>query len=483
MPLPVLYQHFPGCYTPFMRSINENRLANWITRVFVLTFLSTMGFTLPAKSQERPTFSVLAIELSGYSDKYHPPIVISDSNAGAEWYLGTVLERRDPLEIPFHNYSVDTSWMVNLVADAESFQDIANREQTGKATPPLSILITLKTIQGQKSFVFNIESGNSLLDILKRHCKDNKDLQSDLSGLQERILQFARYYPEIAKGYTALVIEHSGDLAQDIFPIALTDSDAGTWWYRVTVLKRRDADETFPNNYAVNTALLKKLIADAESFRDTAKKEQNQELVPAMTISITVITPQARTSYLLNLKSGASLVRVLKDHSKDNEYLHRDLRNYQKRLVQFARLYPEAVKGYTALAIEYIGMRDHPVFPILISDSKVGAEWHHTFVLNEFDFITNPHVVSVPLMAKLVADANSFREIAKGEQDQKKYLDLTVSITVVTPQGKSTYLLSTKSWIPLFETLKTHCKNNKAIQADLEEFHGWVLQYAPAKKE
>jgi hypothetical protein len=227
--------------------------------------------------------------------------------------------------------------------------------------------------------------------------------------------------------------------------------------------------DNFTADDVVTESLMEKLVADAESFRDIAKEEKNKKQESALKISITLVTPQGLSTFLLSLESGAALLEILKDHCKDNESQQLVLSGFQERILQIARLLPQVAGRYTALAIEYIGSQDRPIFPVVISDSKAGAEWQCTFVLRmpcEYDLPS--HVVSVPLMAKLVADA--YRFITEEEEHEKPGSDQCLSITIVTPRGQSTFRLEGFSCGSLLETIKKDCSGDESLLTSLSEF-------------
>jgi len=132
-------------------------------------------------------------------------------------------------------------------------------------------------------------------------------------------------------------------------------------------------------------------------------------------------------------------------------------------------------KEYSVLAVEYIGAQDKPIAPIVISDSRAGAEWYRDAVLkgNEYRLIS-VHVVRVSLMAELIADAEVYRGAAQEGLENKSKSPQAVSVTLVTPQGRSTFLLNRKSGFSLLEDLKGRCKDDKSLQSDLSHFQNRI---------
>ena len=130
---------------------------------------------------------------------------------------------------------------------------------------------------------------------------------------------------------------------------------------------------------------------------------------------------------------------------------------------------------YSVLAIEYVGESDKPITPIVISDSKEGAEWCRTAVLkrNELE-LTSVHVVTVSLMGKLIEDAELYLGIA--EQELGKHpKSATVSVTLITPQRRRTFLLNTKLAVSLLDSFRKRCNDDKPLCSDLSHFQNRIL--------
>jgi hypothetical protein len=124
---------------------------------------------------------------------------------------------------------------------------------------------------------------------------------------------------------------------------------------------------------------------------------------------------------------------------------------------------------YSILAIQYVGITDKPVFPIIISDSKTGAEWYRTAVLKKSE-LTYEHVADVALMANLISEAESYRDAAQKTLEPKSTDRETVSMTLITTGNRRAFRLNTKSAITLLENLKNRCRSDKWLYSDLEHF-------------
>lgn len=124
---------------------------------------------------------------------------------------------------------------------------------------------------------------------------------------------------------------------------------------------------------------------------------------------------------------------------------------------------------YSVVGIEYVGESDKPIAPVVISDSKAGAEWFRTVVLKRSDLeLTDVHVVSATLMAKLIGDGETYSRL--GLQGGKSGLGGTVSITIIKPEARSTFLLTTENGVSLLRAFRKRCKNDESLYSDLTHF-------------
>jgi hypothetical protein len=139
---------------------------------------------------------------------------------------------------------------------------------------------------------------------------------------------------------------------------------------------------------------------------------------------------------------------------------------------------------YSTIAIRYERETDKAVFPIVISDSKAGAEWCQAAILNlGKTHIADMHVVPTPLLSKLIADAESSRGTAQQEPEGKSNSLIAVEITFVTPQGKNVLLMDAKSGSSLLEVLKNDCKDDESLLSDLSNFQSRVLELVTRTRE
>ncbi|HTV58670.1 MAG TPA: hypothetical protein VMJ93_07340 [Verrucomicrobiae bacterium] len=130
--------------------------------------------------------------------------------------------------------------------------------------------------------------------------------------------------------------------------------------------------------------------------------------------------------------------------------------------------------NFSVIGIEYVGESDKPVTPIVISESKAGAAWFRAAVLKRSDLeFTATHVVSVSLMAHLTDRAESYSNFAqKGKNPKSRG---TVSVSVITPQRRDTFLLSTEKAVSLLGAFRELCKNDEPLYSDLIHFQKRIM--------
>jgi hypothetical protein len=129
-------------------------------------------------------YSVLAIQYIGASDIPVPAVVISDSEAGAEWYRSAVLKRP---KLFTNMHVIDDALLKRLVAEAESFERAV---RPGIEKIPLSggdISVTVITPGKKNTFLYYPETAVAQVDGLLKYCEGGSPLRSDLLKFQDRI--------------------------------------------------------------------------------------------------------------------------------------------------------------------------------------------------------------------------------------------------------------------------------------------------------
>lgn len=133
--------------------------------------------------------------------------------------------------------------------------------------------------------------------------------------------------------YSLLAIEYVGESDKPVFPIVISDSQVGISWYRDAVLK---GDESkLIHVHVINVSLMARLIADAEKHR--AEQVLANQSKPRETVSITLVTSQARNTFLLNTKSAVSLLEDLKKLSTADKSLQADISHFMSRISSLER--------------------------------------------------------------------------------------------------------------------------------------------------
>jgi|ERR1035441_8553425 hypothetical protein len=133
--------------------------------------------------------------------------------------------------------------------------------------------------------------------------------------------------------------------------------------------------------------------------------------------------------------------------------------------------------NYSVLAIEYIGPKDHLIGPIVISDSKNGAEWFSKAMLKKtiaWDY-TPEFVVSASMMKSLISEAEVHRGIAQRELGDAPATTMTVRVTLVTSEGQSKFLTNQKLAYSMLDSFKGLSKDNQPLLSEIsqiqEELH------------
>lgn len=133
---------------------------------------------------------------------------------------------------------------------------------------------------------------------------------------------------------------------------------------------------------------------------------------------------------------------------------------------------------YTVLAMEYFGSLDHPIFPIVISDSTEGAEWYRNALMekNAWDkwHLTYLHVVSRHLLERLIVTAESNKD---GVQQEPQNFYNGVSMTIVTPQRRKTFFFHVEPAMSLLHQLESLCKDYTPLRLHLLGFQEQVIPW------
>ena len=131
---------------------------------------------------------------------------------------------------------------------------------------------------------------------------------------------------------------------------------------------------------------------------------------------------------------------------------------------------PQEPMKHSVVAIEYFGESDKPVTPIIISDSKAGAEWYRDSVLKRGDVkLTEMQVIDASLLQALIADVDAFKGTVRGKGDTRVAHSKTVSVAVITAVRNDTFRYDTGEAILLLESLQKSCGSG-SLRASLAHF-------------
>ena len=142
-------------------------------------------------------------------------------------------------------------------------------------------------------------------------------------------------------------------------------------------------------------------------------------------------------------------------------------------LAMVPRVESQESSKHTVLAFTYYGSLDHPIFPIVISDSYGDAERYRDAMKEKetWDFWGDAylHVLSQALMGRIIATVESDKGGVQG-QPKPPHLYNSVTITIVTAQGRKTLFFHVESAMSLLDQLENLCKDDKSLHSDLLRF-------------
>jgi hypothetical protein len=148
----------------------------------------TMAMNCFAQSNERMTYSVIAIEYIGASDSPVTSVLISNSEAGAEWYRRMVM--RSFLAELADAHVISISLLSDAIAKLDAFESARQRH----AVSPQFAAVQVSIITPERNSIFIYESAEalSLLEDVQKTCGNDESLSGDIAYFQKRILQDRR---------------------------------------------------------------------------------------------------------------------------------------------------------------------------------------------------------------------------------------------------------------------------------------------------
>ena len=152
---------------------------------------------------------------------------------------------------------------------------------------------------------------------------------------------------------------------------------------------------------------------------------------------------------------------------------------------------------YSVIAIVYTGPSDGYLFPMLISDSKAGAEWYRRAMMDRFlamgsEIMHPPHAINSSLLKNLIASVYTFENSEKThirEYDPAVPLDLNfrsgsfaIFISIVTPKENNSFLYNWKEALSLLEAMHKVCSNDESLSKDIAFFQDYVRRSTPSPR-
>jgi len=141
----------------------------FLSAAIVIAFLAVTatGF---AQSKELTPYSIIAVEYAGVSqDSPFISVLMSDSEAGAQWYRPMV--RNHELLFGVDVHVVNSSLLKNLIASVDAFENSGERLRKGAI-----VRVSLVTSGGTDSFFYGAKEAVSLLESMQKTCSEDKSL-------------------------------------------------------------------------------------------------------------------------------------------------------------------------------------------------------------------------------------------------------------------------------------------------------------------
>ena len=153
----------------------------------VIAFL-TMEMNCFAQSNERTTYSGIAIEYIGESDSLVESVLISNTEAGAEWCRRMV--RRPFLAKYADAHVISTSLLNDIIAKIDTFESARQRHVV---SPELAaVQVSIITPERNSPFIYDSTEALSLLEVVQKTSGNDVSLSGDIAYFQKRILQYRR---------------------------------------------------------------------------------------------------------------------------------------------------------------------------------------------------------------------------------------------------------------------------------------------------
>lgn len=159
------------------------------TRAAAIVFiLFTMAIGCFAQSNERMTYSAIAIEYIGESDHLVTTVLISNSEAGAERYRRMVLE---PSEMKLASAHVISMPLFNdVIAKMDEFE---SARQGPVVSPQFSaVQVSIITPERSSCLIYGATEALLLLEVVQEAVAKDESLSRDIGRFQNWVSQYRR---------------------------------------------------------------------------------------------------------------------------------------------------------------------------------------------------------------------------------------------------------------------------------------------------
>ena len=79
-------------------------------------------------------------------------------------------------------------------------------------------------------------------------------------------------------------------------------------------------------------------------------------------------------------------------------------------------------------------------------------------------------MVNAALLERLIAQAELFERTIHGKKEKISGRAKTVSVTIITAEGKKTFLYGTESAISYLDSLEERCRGDESLRSDIVYF-------------
>jgi len=154
----------------------------------VIVFL-TMAMNCLAQSNERTTYSGIAIEYIGQRDSSVRSVLISNSEAGADWYRRMVMRPFDAKFADAHVISI--SLLNDVIAKIDTFESARQRHAVSPEVA--AVQVSIITPERNSALIYDSTEALSLLEIVQKTCGNDESLSGDIAYFQKWVLKYRRW--------------------------------------------------------------------------------------------------------------------------------------------------------------------------------------------------------------------------------------------------------------------------------------------------